>query len=228
MTAIRDHLGPDRFIHPLSHDGIFSHPTVRGYADRLGVLRASPAASAAVLAAGRIMVVYPGSDWDASRSFADRGQIDLAGRKGFIRSAFSQRVTIVPVVSVGTHEQLIILTRGEGIARALHLPELMRTKTFPIGLSLPWGLTSALLPYLPLPAQTTVAFGPPLDFAELIPGGITAATPSAAAAYASDADLVDRAYALVASRMQAMLDELSAGRRPLLGKKKPAGKGGLG
>ena len=220
LTAVHDHLGPDRIIHPLSHDGIFFHPTIRGYADRLGVLRASPTASAAVLDAGRVMLVYPGSDWDASRSFAERGLIELAGRKGFVRAAFAKRVAIVPVVSVGTHEQLIILTRGEGIARALHMPELMRTKTFPIGLALPWGLTSALLPYVPLPAQTTVAFGPPITFDALMPGGITAATVAEAAAYASDPEMVDRGYALVSARMQAMLDELSAGRRPLLGKKK--------
>ena len=105
----------------------------------------------------------------------------------------------------------------------------MRTKTFPIGLALPWGLTSALLPYFPLPAQTTVAFGPPISFAELIPGGITAATAAAAAAYASDPG--------------ARRPRLRPGKRPACrpcstsspqvggrfwAKKKPAGKGGLG
>jgi 1-acyl-sn-glycerol-3-phosphate acyltransferase len=222
LTAVRDQLGPERIVHPLTHDGIFSHPTIRGYARRLGVVQASPAASTAVLAAGRVMLVYPGSDWDAGRSFADRARIELAGRKGFVRAALGQRVPIVPVVSVGTHEQLIILSRGEGIARALHMPQLMRTQTFPIALALPWGLTSGLVPYLPLPAQTTVAFGPPLDFAELFPGGVTALSASAAAAHAADAAMVDRVYALVSARMQAMLDELSAGRRLFLGKKKPA------
>ena len=218
LVAVRDHLGPERIVHPLSHDGIFFHPTVTRYAHGLGVVKASHAGSSAILGSGRAMLVYPGSDWEASRPFAERGRIDLAGRQGFLRVALRHRVPIVPVVSVGTHEQLVILSRGEHIARALRLPELMRTRTFPIALALPWGLSSGLLPYVPLPAQTTVAFGPPLSFAELFPG-VSAAT----AASAADPEALSRAYDIVTTRMQAMLDELQAGRLPLLGKIKPTG-----
>lgn len=223
MVAVRDHLGPERIIHPLSHDGLFFHPTVQRYASALGVVRASHAASAAVLEKGRAMLVYPGSDWEASRPFAARDRIDLGGRQGFLRVALRQRVPIVPVVSVGTHEQLIILSRGEDLARRLRLPQLMRTKTFPIALALPWGLTTGLVPYIPLPAQTTVALGPPLTFTELFRGGVTALTAQEAAAYADDPEILGCCYAIVTARMQDMLDELSAGRRMLLGKKKPAG-----
>lgn len=218
MAAVRDHLGKERIVHPLSHDGLFFHPTVTRYASALGVVKASHAASNAILGSGRAMLVYPGSDWEASRPFAERGRIDLAGRLGFLRVALRHRVPIVPVVSVGTHEQLIILSRGEGIARALHMPQLMRTHTFPIALALPWGLSSGLLPYVPLPAQTTVAFGPLLTVEELFPG-----VSSKAAAADDEPAALSGAYALVIARMQAMLDELQAGRRPLLGKKKPAG-----
>jgi 1-acyl-sn-glycerol-3-phosphate acyltransferase len=216
MLAVRDHLGPDRTVHPLSHDGIFYHPTVRRYAEGLGVLPASPAAGEAVLDAGRVMLVYPGSDLDAGRPFADRGRVELGGRKGFLRVALHKRVPIIPVVSVGTHEQLIILSRGESIARALRMPSLMRTKTFPIALALPWGLTSALLPYIPLPAQTTVAFGAPITFDDI------SEADADAAARQGDGATLTRCYERVVSAMQRMLDELSEGRRPLLGKKKPA------
>ncbi|HRI52017.1 MAG TPA: lysophospholipid acyltransferase family protein [Pseudomonadota bacterium] len=217
LVAVRDRLGPERIVHPLSHDGIFFHPTVTRYANGLGVVKASHAGSSAILGSGRVMLVYPGSDWEASRPFAERGRIDFAGRQGFLRVALRHRVPIVPVVSVGTHEQLVILSRGERIARALRLPELMRTRTFPIALALPWGLSSGLLPYVPLPAQTTVAFGAPLSFAELFPGV------SAAAANTEAPEALARGYDIVTARMQAMLDELQAGRVPLLGKRKSAG-----
>ena len=36
-------------------------------------------------------------------------------------------------------------------------------------LALPWGLTSGFVPYLPLPAQTTLAFGSPITWPELGP-----------------------------------------------------------
>lgn len=198
--------GAARLVRTFGHDTVFSHPALGGYARRLGAVRANPVSAEAVLRSGQLGLVYPGSDWEACRSFGDRHRIVLAGRRGFLRLALRTGVPIIPVVSVGTHEQLIIVTRGEKLARALHLHKLMRTDTFPFALSLPWGLSSALLPYLPLPAQTSLAFGEPLRFSDVTP------------AQADDEAVLDRCYAVVETRMQAMLDELSRGRIPFLGR----------
>lgn len=206
MDAVFRRFGHDRIVHPLTHDGVLFHDTIRRYARALGVLRASSAAANKVLEAGRLVLVYPGSDIDASRAFTERHRIELAGRKGFLRVALRHRAPIIPVVSVGTHEQLIILTRGERIARALRLHKLIRTDTFPISLSVPWGLNLALLPYLPLPAQTSVLFGPPISWPALGPE------------HADDPEVLERCYAEVSSKMQALLDTLSEGRIPFLGK----------
>ena len=63
------------------------------------------------------MLVYPGSDLDTFRPFRDRDKIVLGGRKGFLELALRERVPIVPVVTAGTHEQIIVLTRGDRLAR---------------------------------------------------------------------------------------------------------------
>lgn len=207
MLGVRDTLGPERIVHPLAHDGIYANPHTRRYMQGLGVLRAGHSASDAALEQGHLVLVYPGSDWDCCRSFAQRGRIELAGRTGFLKQALRHQVPIIPVVSAGTHEQLIVLTRGEGLAKALRLHKLMRLDTFPIVLSLPWGLTSGLLPYIPLPAQTTVAFGPPISL-PLVPES-----------QVEDPQLLRHCYDLVTSRMQAQLDQLMAGRRVLLGQR---------
>lgn len=204
LVAVHDHL-PGRIVHPLAHEAVFTHPTVRRYACGIGALQAGHGASDKALGAGRAVLVYPGSDWDAGRSFGDRGRIELHGRTGFLKVALRHRAPIVPVVSAGTHEQLIVLTRGEGIARALRLHKLLRTDVFPLVLALPWGLAHGFMPYLPLPAQTTLSFGAPIEFTEVEP------------AQAEDPEVLARCYEVVRGRMQAMLDELMAGRRVLLG-----------
>ena len=61
-------------------------------------------------------------------------------------------------------------------------------------------------PYVPLPAQTTIAFGEPIRWPELRP------------ADADDPAVVTRCYDEVVRVMQRMLDRLSEGRRPWFGK----------
>ena len=205
MVAVWDRLGAARSVHPLAHDLLFHNRTTRRYALRLGVLRAHREAAAEALAAGRLVLVYPGSDLDSNRPFTARHRVELGGRTGFLRLALRRRCPIVPVVSAGTHEQYVVLSRGDGIARLLGQQRRLRVGVFPIVLSLPWGLTSGFFPSLPLPAQTTISFGPPLSWPELGPEA------------ADDPAVLARCYREVEVRMQQMLDELGRGRRPWLG-----------
>ncbi len=205
--AIHERDGPERRMYALAHDVLFEDPLLRSYAQRLGMLRAGHDGAHRALAAGDCVLVYPGSDLDAFRPFRERAKIVLGGRKGFLKLALRERAPIVPVVSVGTHEQLLVLTRGDRIARLTHAHAWARTEVVPIVLSLPWGITSGFLPYLPLPAQTTVAFGEPITWPDLGPRD------------AEEPAVLARCYTEVETRMQAMLDRLSRGRRFLLGKR---------
>lgn len=205
--AVYDSQGPMRVVHGLAHDAVFVDPRIRDYALRLGAVRAGAGVAERALARQRLLLVYPGSDWDACRPFSQRGRVELHGRRGFLRLALRTGVPIVPVVSVGTHEQLVILTRGDTLARVTGMHRLLRTDTLPIALSLPWGVSLAYVPYLPLPAQTTLAFGPPLHFADIRPD------------QAEDEAILDRCYRVVQDTMQAMLDELSRDRVPILGRR---------
>jgi 1-acyl-sn-glycerol-3-phosphate acyltransferase len=205
--ALYDHFGPARAMYALVHDFIFDDPLLRAYAGRLGMLRAGHESARHAFAAGGSVLVYPGSDLDAFRPFKDRHKVVLGGRTGFLKLALRERVPIVPVVSCGPHEQFIVLFRGDGLARLLHAHAWARTEVLPVALSFPWGITSGFVPYLPLPAQMSMAFGEPIAWPELGPSA------------ADDLATVARCYREVESRMQAMLDRLSAGRRFLLGRK---------
>ena len=206
--AILDRYGPGRAMYALAHDFIFDDPLLRSYASRLGMLRAGHESARHAFAAGGCVLVYPGSDLETFRPFRDRNKIVLGGRKGFLELALKEGVPIVPVVTAGTHEQIIVLTRGEWLARLFHAHAWARTEVMPLMLALPWGLTSGFVPYLPLPAQTTLAFGAPIAWPELGP------------ADAKRPEVLDRCYAEVEGRMQDLLDRLSEGRRFLLGQRK--------
>jgi 1-acyl-sn-glycerol-3-phosphate acyltransferase len=205
LTALWDHFGPDRAVHLLGHDLLAFDPVGRRLSAKLGILRATPESASVALARERLVMVYPGSDLDSWRPFHHRGKVQLAGRKGFLRIALRERVPVVPVVSVGTHEQFVVITPGESIASRLRLQQRLRTRAFPIVWALPWGVTSGYVPYLPLPAQTTIAFGEPLVWPSFGP---------------SDADrpeIVDSCYRQVQDAMQTMLTDLERGRVPWIG-----------
>lgn len=203
--AIRDRFGPDRAIHALAHDFLFEDPTLHRYATRLGMLRASHESAHHAFEAGHCVLVYPGSDMDTFRPFRDRNRVVLAGRKGFLRLALRERVPIVPVVSAGNHEQFIVLSRGDRLARLLHAHVWARAEVLPIVLSIPWGLTSGFVPYVPLPAQMTLSFLPPIEWPKLGP------------AAADDPEILERCYLQVEAAMQDELDRLARGRHFLRG-----------
>lgn len=206
-VAVWDRFGPDRALYALGHDFLFEDPMLRRYTAMLGVLRAGHEGAMHALSDGHLALVYPGGDLDAFRPFHDRNKIVLGDRTGFIKLALRARVPIVPVVTVGAHEQFIVLTRGDRLAKLLHLHAWARTSVLPLIAAVPWGVTIGFVPYLPLPAQITMAIGEPMTWPDLTP------------ADAENPTAVARAYEDVRSRMQAVMDRLSEGRRFLRGRR---------
>ncbi len=208
--AIHDRFAGARRLFGLVHEVLYHDDVMRKLARRLGMLRAGHDSAHAAFAAGHAVLVYPGSDVDAFRPFSDRHRIELGGRTGFLRLALSAGVPIVPVVTTGTHEQLIVLSRGDWLATVLGSRRLLRTEVLPLMLALPWGIAPGFLPYLPLPAQTTIAFGAPMRWPDLD------------ARSADDPIALGRCYRDVEQTMQRMMDEQAKDRRFLFGKPPPS------
>ncbi|MEZ4294862.1 MAG: lysophospholipid acyltransferase family protein [Polyangiaceae bacterium] len=195
-AAIADAHGQDRVPYALGHDILFDDPRSAALVRRIGILPAGHASARLAFQQGSTVLVYPGSDWDAFRPFKDRNKIVLAGRTGFLKLALRERVPIVPVVSAGSHTQMIVLTRGDRLARLIGLHRLARINTLPIMLAFPMGITSGLFPYIPFPVQVTIGFGEPISFPDIPPSS------------ADDPEALDRAYREVESRMQSLLDRM--------------------
>lgn len=167
--------------------------------ERFGGTPGSRPAADEAFAAGHNVLVFPGGDVDAGKTWRDRNRIMFHGT-GFARLALEHRVPIVAVVTAGAGESLLVLHDGQALARALHLPKLLRLKALPLSISIPWGLNLGavgLLPYIPLPSKLVTAVLP-------------AITPRA---NESPAALAER----VREAMQTRLDTLTAGRRPVIG-----------
>ena len=124
-------------------------------ADRDTALRA--------LDSGDHVLVFPGGDVDGFKSWRNRNKIMFEGRTGFARLAIDADVPIVPVVTAGAGESLFVLSSGRSAAQRVGLDKVLRLKTFPVTVSVPWGLNAGfvgLLPYLPLPTKITTTVLP--------------------------------------------------------------------
>ncbi len=168
--------------------------------EHLGARPASRESAHEAFAAGNHVVVFPGGDLDAAKTFADRNQIVFGGRSGFARLAMDEGVPIVPVVTAGAGESLLVLSDGERLARALRLDKLLRVKALPTSLSLPWGLNTGavgMLPYLPLPTKLHTR----------VLAATTARTGEAAEDYAER----------IHTAMQDALTEMTRNRLPIIG-----------
>jgi 1-acyl-sn-glycerol-3-phosphate acyltransferase len=188
----------------LGYDLLFTLPGVESFLRRLGALPAGGQAAEEALDAGAAVVVYPGGDWEACRPWTERNRVDFHGRKGFVRLALRAGVPVVPVVSHGAHHSVVVLTRGERMARALGLHR-VRIKVMPFLVGVPFGVAPVVLPPLPLPTKVTVDFLEPLDWSADGRKG------------AEDEDLVQARYDEITGVLQEGLDRLRTERpHPLL------------
>jgi 1-acyl-sn-glycerol-3-phosphate acyltransferase len=152
------------------------------------------------LAAGRHALVFPGGDIDGFKTWRRRNEVLFCGRSGFARVAMEAGVPIVPVVTAGAGESLLALADGRRLARAMGLDRALRLKTFPVTLSVPWGLNVGLvglLPYVPLPTKISTVVLPAMR-----PGAEETAE-----------DFAARVHELMAATLASLTD----GRTPLLG-----------
>jgi 1-acyl-sn-glycerol-3-phosphate acyltransferase len=182
-------------LYSLGFDFMFSLPGVGSMARRWGSVPASHANAARLLQGGSSVIVYPGGDEDDYRPWTERHRIDLHGRTGFVRLALRQQVPVVPLVAHGSHDVIIVLSRGESLARRLGLDRL-RINILPLVAGPPWGVAPVQLPTWPLPAKVTVRVCHPLDWSQYGPDA------------ADDPTIVRHCYQEILGHMQANLDEL--------------------
>lgn len=193
-TEFVTHFGASRELYALVFDSALAVPGFGRMLRKLGAVPASMDNAERALDLGAGVLVYPGGDWEAYRPWADRHRIDLHGRTGFVRLALRHGVPVFPAVSHGSHDSVIVLSRGEHMAHVVGLDRL-RASVCPVVVGGPLGVT-VFAPYVPLPTKIIVEVLEPVDWSVHGSGA------------ADDPDVVASCYQEITGRMQQALDRL--------------------
>ena len=141
---------------------------------------------------GALVAVFPEGMKGIGKLYRERYRLQRFGRGGVIKLGLRTRTPVVPVAIVGGEEANPMLSRIDYLTRALGIPYLPVTPTFPaLG---PLGL-------LPAPTKWKIFFGEPI--------AMTGYGPQAA----DDEILVGRLTGVVRGAIQAMLDWAVGERR---------------
>ena len=161
--AFCSYFGVERPFYQLVHNLVALYPALR-WLPRFGTVAASHDNARLALESGAAVLVYPGGDYEVYRPSWQRHVVDFGGRKGFVRLARETGVPIIPVASVGGQETALFLGRGQGLARLLKLDRILRLKSLPISVALPWGLNvTDWLGHIPLPAKIVIEVQEPIE-----------------------------------------------------------------
>lgn len=197
--------GYERSVYGLMHPSAWKAQFFAKAAVEIGAVIAHPKMAIEAFKRDAAVLVYPGGAQDMFRPYYMRDQIYFAGRKGFIKLALREEVPILPIISHGAHDTLIVLgdlyeqvkqLRKWGFPWSLDA----ETGVFPIYLGLPWGLGIGPMMNIPVPVQMHTRVCAPIMFEYY---GRKAA---------SDRDYVDACYEQVLTRMQQELNCLSHSR----------------
>lgn len=179
-------------------------PSLSESAAKLGAVVAHPKMAIAALDQGASVLVYPGGVRDLFRPHRLRDRICLYDNQAFIKLALRYNLPIVPVISHGAHDTLVVLGDAYPLVQQLHQWGLfpwingINPGVFPIYLGLPWGVGLGPLPNLPLPMTIHTRVCEPVRFLRC------------GAEAASDRAYVNACYEQVQRHMQRSLDQLIA------------------
>jgi 1-acyl-sn-glycerol-3-phosphate acyltransferase len=161
--AFCSYFGVERPFYQLAHNLVVSAPPL-GWLRKFGTVAANPDNARMALESGAALLVYPGGDYEVFRPSWERHKVDFDGRMGYVKLAREAGVPIVPVASVGGQEAALFLSRGQWLAKLLMADKLLRLKSIPISLALPWGLNiSDLAGHIPLPTKISIEVQHPIE-----------------------------------------------------------------
>jgi 1-acyl-sn-glycerol-3-phosphate acyltransferase len=180
----------------LSEDFIYHLPFVGAFMSRIGAVRACQENAERLLSKDALVAVFPEGVKGIGKLYRDRYRLQRFGRGGFIRLCLRSQTPLVPCAVIGAEEASPMLYRDELLSRALGLPYLPVTPTFPwLG---PAGL-------IPAPTKWRIIFGEPVDVSQYDPSA------------AEDHVLVARLSESVRTSIQQMLDVGVGQRRSVWG-----------
>ena len=191
-AAVKREHAAARDVRWLTEDFITHFPYLGSAMNRLGAVRANQENAERLLDKEQLVAVFPEGVKGIGKLFKERYRLQRFGRGGFIKLCLRTSTPIVPIAVMGAEETSPLLFKIEHLSKALGVPYIPVTPTFP--LLGPLGL-------LPAPTKWRIQFGEPLD---LTPHGPEAA---------DDEILVGKLGERVRAAIQGMLDRAVGARK---------------
>ncbi|MGH7328945.1 MAG: lysophospholipid acyltransferase family protein, partial [Polyangiaceae bacterium] len=191
-TAMKREHPKQRDVRWLAEDFIFHFPFLGSFTNRIGAVRACQENAERLLKQDALVAVFPEGVKGIGKLFKERYRLQRFGRGGFIKLSLRTRTPIVPVAIIGAEETNPMIFRIEAFSRALGVPYIPVTPTFPaLG---PLGLA-------PAPTKWKNVFGEKISLSEHGPEA------------ADDDILVTQLAERVRASVQSMVDRAVGARR---------------
>lgn len=156
--AVHDETPDHRVLRMLGADFVYSLPVFGEMARKTGSTLACAEDAHRLLTSGELVGVWPEGFKGIGKPYRERYRLQRFGRGGFVSSAISAGVPIIPTAIVGAEEIYPIVGNLPLVARLLGAPYFPVTPTFPwLG---PLGM-------VPLPSKWVIEFGEPIATDEL-------------------------------------------------------------
>ena len=150
------HTDPPRLLRSVVDRWAGTLPFVNVFYSRVGQVIGTRENVSDLLDEGQLLMVFPEGVEGIRKRVTQRYRLQ-SFHVGFVEHALRARAPIVPVAFIGSDDQAPILYDVKPLARALGLPTLPITPTFP------WLGPLGLLPY---PVRYRIVYGEPLHFHE--------------------------------------------------------------
>ncbi len=190
-VAVKRGHAAKRDVRWLAEDFIFHFPFLGSFSNRIGAVRACQENAERLLRKEALVAVFPEGVKGIGKLFRERYRLQRFGRGGFIKLCLRTGTPIVPVAVIGAEEANPMIGRIEYLSKAIGVPYIPVTPTFP--LLGPLGL-------VPAPTKWKIAFGERIDL-------------DYGAEAADDEILVGRLAERVRATIQGMLDRGVGERR---------------
>jgi 1-acyl-sn-glycerol-3-phosphate acyltransferase len=152
-TAVRRAHPNRRGLRWLIEDFTFHAPFLGAFLNRIGAVRACQENAQRLLSQDELLAVFPEGVKGIDKPYKERYQLQRFGRGGHVKLALRMGVPLIPVAIVGAEETYPLVGRVRTFSKALGLPFIPVTPTFP--LLGPLGL-------VPLPSRWHIAIGEPI------------------------------------------------------------------
>lgn len=119
LLIYRVHRNTGRIVRGLADRNLFTNAIGRKLARQVAGVEGTPENAASLLAAGELVLVYPGGARETLRDPSQRYQLDWEGRLGFARSAIAAGVPIVPVACIGSDDLFTQVVDRETVRNSL-------------------------------------------------------------------------------------------------------------